>query len=262
MPKGVPNLETDNTPSASVCTSCQRTLRRRQYATAAALPKPQDEPVVSPPSVTDQDKSQSAAISAFRPAYQMKAGVVLSRPPQITRDLHPFEKAFYFYQRRLNERLALPFTRYFYYKKGTPADAEWKRKMRDRLTPARDIGVYNAYSKTGWNDEVLVGAQESEPQNQMEALLKDAEVPAAGEATAEGKAEAGIKAREEVERPVGRASEADKKGDMKSLNRLFQRTLFLLVKGKDGRWSFPSATLLKNENFHTVRVPPLSVERG
>ena len=150
----------------------------------------------------------------------------------------------------MNERLALPFTRYFYYKKGTPADAEWKRKMRERTTPARDIGVYNAYGKQGWADEVLVGAQESEPEAQVEALLKDA-APVATESSSEAQQDSSG-AREELEKPAARVSEADKKNDMKSLNRLLKRTLFLLVKGKDGRWTFPSATLLKNENFHTV----------
>lgn len=181
----------------------------------------------------------------------MKAGVVLSRPPQITRDLHPFEKAYYFYQRRLNERLALPFTRYFYYKKGTPADAEWKRKIRERTTPARDIGVYNAYGKQGWADELLVGAQESEPDNQVGALLKDAETPSEASAK-EGQSELALKKSDDVDRPMSRVSEADVQGDQKSLNRLLQRTLFLLVKGKDGRWTFPSANLVKDENFHTV----------
>jgi len=183
----------------------------------------------------------------------MKAGVVLSRPPQITRDLHPFEKAFYFYQRRLNERLVLPFTRYFYYKKGTPADKEWKRKIRERQTPARDIGVYNAYSKQGWADELLVGAQESEPDHQVGALLRDAETPAETAAAKEGQSELALKTRDDVDRPMSRVSEADVQGDQKSLNRLLQRTLFLLVKSKDGRWTFPSAELVKNENIHTVR---------
>jgi len=233
----------------SVCISCQHPSRRRTYATAAAEAVSHSDSN-TPSSVSLTNSAPTTVTSALRPAYQLKAGVVLSRPPQITRDLHPFEKAFYFYQRRLNERLALPFTRYFYYKKGTPADAEWKRKMRERTTPARDIGVYNAYGKQGWADEVLVGAQESEPEAQVEALLKDA-APVATESSSEAQQDASA-AREELEKPAARVSEADQKSDLKSLNRLLKRTLFLLVKGKDGRWTFPSATLLKNENFHTV----------
>lgn len=184
--------------------------------------------------------------SATTKAYQINAGVVLSRPPQITRDLTPFEKAFFLYQRRLNERLALPFTRYFYFKKGTPADLEWKQKAKQRQTAARDIGVYNAYSKEGWNDEVLVGAKESEPEVQVEALLNDAETH--GTETDEI-SEAN---KESLERPMPRVTEADRTGNVKSLDRLLQRTLYLLVKGKNGKWGFPTSGLMGRENLHQV----------
>ena len=179
----------------------------------------------------------------------MKAGVILSRAPIITRDLTPFEKAFYVYQRRLNERLALPFTRYFYFQKGTPSDFEWKRKIRDRTTPARDIGRYNPYSKDGWNDELLIGATESEPDHQLEAILKDAEVPAVGQEHLEDAA------RIPVEGPMPRVTEADKAGDEKSLDRKLDRNLYLVVKGQEGNWTFPSASIVGKESLVQVGPP-------
>ena len=171
---------------------------------------------------------------------------MLSRPPLLTRDLTPFEKAYFLYQRRLNERLALPFTRYFYYQKGTPGDVEWKQKIKERKTPARDIGVYNAYSKEGWNDELLVGAKESEPEHQIEALLKDAEVP-----ETRGAEEQVVK-REKVEKPLPRVTEADQNGDVRSLNRALARTLYLVVKGSDGGWRFPCGGLVGRESLYAV----------
>lgn len=119
--------------------------------------------------------------------------------------------------------------------------------MKQRQTAARDIGVYNAYSKEGWNDEVLVGAKESEPEEQVQALLNDAEVH--GTDTDE----MGEAKRESVERPMPRVTEADRIGDLKSLNRLLQRTLYLLMRGKDGRWGFPTSGLIGKENLHLVR---------
>lgn len=174
---------------------------------------------------------------SLKESYGLRAGVVLSRPPLLTRDLTPFEKSFFLYQRRLNERLALPFTRYFYYPEGTPSDIAWKRKFKERQTPARDIGVYNAYSKEGWNDELLVGAEESEPEKQLEALLKDADTE-----------------KEKVERPMPRETEADRTGDTKSLNRKLARSLYLLVESKQGGWEFPSASLTVKENLHQVCI--------
>ena len=181
--------------------------------------------------------------TALNKAYQIQAGVVLSRPPLLTRDLHPFEKAFFFYQKRLNERLALPFTRYFYYQRDTPADIDWKKKIKQRLTPARDIGVYNAYNKDAWDDEILVGATESEPEAMVEALVKDAQVE---------NEEDGPSKKEKVEKPQPRITEADKAGDVRSLNRALSRTLYLVVKGSKGTWGFPSGVLEGKEDLLRV----------
>ncbi|KAH7117851.1 50S ribosomal subunit L30 [Dendryphion nanum] len=244
----------------SICRSCRDTISRNSYATAATAAAVQ----------TDQQTAQHIPpVAAVSPAisYAVNAGVVLSRPPQITRDLHPLESAFFLYQRRLNERLAMPFTRYFYFKKRTPADLEWKRKMKQRLTPARDIGRYKGYGDEAWNDEVLVGAPESQLQWQVDRLLDDADstgitLPAEGEsASAEETAAAAAAAtattgrlkkkveHEPVERPMSRITEADSKGDVKSLNRALQRTLYLLVKDKSGQWAFPSDLVTKKETL-------------
>lgn len=203
--------------------------------------------MAEPATTTEDQVSSALQSSTLRPFYLVKTGVLLTRPPQITRDLTPFEKAFFLYQRRLNERLALPFTRYFYYQKGTPADLEWKRKMKERQTAARDIGFYNAYSKEGWNDEVLVGAQESEPEHQVEALLKDAET------TGTGSEESSESKRESIPRPMPRVTEADRAGDEGSLARRLDRTLYLLGKETGrGLWSFPTAELAGRESLHHV----------
>jgi len=200
-------------------------------------------------------------------AYRLLASPVLSRPPLITRDLISFEKAFYLYQKRLNERLALPFTRYFYYKKGTPGDLEWKRKIKSRKTSARDIGVYDAYGREGWNDEVLVGDKSGEMGSIVEALVRDAE----GKSIVEEKSDAESKDSEgglvrtaerqrrelhkvEVEKPMPRITEADEQNDLRSLSRKLDRTLFLLVKTNRGFWRFPEDRVCGRENLNQVRL--------
>lgn len=183
----------------------------------------------------------------MKPVYTINAGVVLSRPPQVTRDLEPFEKAYYFYQKRLNERQALPFTKYFYFKRGTPADVDWKKKIQERRTPARDIGKYNAYASDAWNDELLLGAQESEPEHQVEMLVQDAESTA--NATSQDTSK-----KEEIPRPFSRVTEADNTGDHKSLNRLLPQTLYLLVQSKEGLWKFPSSPVEVEETLRQVSL--------
>jgi large subunit ribosomal protein L46 len=242
----------------SICRSCKDSLSRNTYATAAAAVQTNEPALQHIPPVASASES---------PSYAVNAGLVLSRPPQITRDLHPFESAFFLYQRRLNERLALPFSRYFYFKKKTPADLEWKRKIKQRLTPARDIGRYKGYGEEAWNDELLLGAQESEFQYQVEKLLEDAEQTGAeaqeGEtadaeptenapATASAAGKGTKVVHEPVERPMSRITEADLKGDVKSLNRLLPRTLYLLVKDREGKWMFPQDKVVGRETLHMV----------
>ncbi|KAJ5102196.1 hypothetical protein NUU61_004418 [Penicillium alfredii] len=214
---------------SGVCRSCQQTLGRRNYASAATEASP-------------SEASSTAAPPVLKPVYTINAGMVLSRAPLVTRDLEPFEKAYHFYQKRLNERLTLPFTKYFYFKRGTPADADWKNKIRERRTPARDIGHYDPYGPEAWNDELLVGSRESDPEYQAEMLVQDAESTANNTSQDTSK-------REEIPRPFPRVTEADKKGDHHSLNRLLPRTLYLLVQSNEGYWKFPSSPVEKDESL-------------
>ena len=228
---------------------------RRQYATAAA-PAVAEEPLPYPHGAIKTLSSEPTGTEAkiLKPVYQLHAGVLLSRPPFLTRELTPFEKSFYLYQRRLNERLSLPFTRYFYYQKGTPQDIEWKRKRKDRKTNAREIGLYDAYGKDSWNDELLVGAQESEPAWQVEQLVADAQEDHKKEQDlqVEGVQTQHKKRKQVVEKPMSRLSAADETGDVTSLNRMGWRTLYMLVKGDQGRWTFPSGRLLPEEHLYPV----------
>jgi large subunit ribosomal protein L46 len=184
-----------------------------------------------------------------QPRYIVKAGVVLSRPPLLTPDPHPFETAYYLYQRRLNERLVLPFTQYFYYKRGTPAYEHWRSKRRERAgAAARDLGAYNAYSDEGWNDEVLTGNQDGKPDQIVKKLI-DEEGRAAEFTTEDADlALAGLR----------RTTPADEKNDQKSLERSLTRTLYLLVKRrttegqKGSQWAFPTAPIVGNEGLKEV----------
>lgn len=134
----------------------------------------------------------------------------------------------------------MPFTRYFYFKRGTPDYLEWRRKLQERQTPARDIGKYAAYSKEAWNDELLVGARESEPEAIVDALFEEGEEGPTDDSK-----------REPAEKPMPRVTEADREGDQKSLNRSLQRTLYLLVR-KGDYWAFPSGGLQGKEPLREV----------
>lgn len=174
--------------------------------------------------------------------------MLLSRAPLITPDPHPFEKAYYLYQRRLNERLVLPFTQYFYYKRGSPTFEHWRKHKAERLgTAARDIGKYSAWREDSWNDEVLVGDDTAEASNIIEKLVDEE-----GRG-AEFAAESGL----EQTAGLKRMTDADKNNDLRSLERSLQRTLYLLVKeklpeGRNENWILPSGALTTKEGIAEV----------
>jgi large subunit ribosomal protein L46 len=266
MDESILTFRTANASNNTICASCRHRLshQSRRHAASAAAIAEQPEPTHQEPPIPPVTQT------APRKAYRLLASTVLSRPPLLTRELSSFEKAFYLYQKRLNERLSLPFTRYFYFKKGTPADIEWKRKQKARKTAARDIGIYSGYGDEAWNDEVLVGDRTAEPTSQVEALIRDAEgkdimdakpvgdAETAGQEIA-GDAREGESVSQEIgqqkiacERPLPRITEADRQGDLRSLNRKLDRSLYLLVQKEDGRWRFPQDRVYGRENLHQV----------
>ncbi|KAK6602407.1 50S ribosomal subunit L30 (NUDIX domain-containing protein) [Botrytis cinerea] len=176
------------------CTPCIPAPGSRSYAVAASTFKPLDGPSSHLPHVSSMPP---VSPSPGATTYKISTGIILSRPPLLTETATPFEKAFYLYQKRLNERLVLPFTRYFYHKKDQPADLEWKAKVKERNgVAARDIGGYRAYGEEGWNDELV-----------EEGMGEDLE-------------KVKLESRE---------GEADKR----SLARKMDETVYLVVKGKE-----------------------------
>lgn len=254
-----------------VCRTCAQSgllniKRQRGYATEAAnaaaatssttTATATDLPPVPPASFSTgstQEGEGVAPLTVGTKTHGIKAGLLISRTPRITRDLTSFEKAFFLYQRRLNERLALPFTKYFYYKKGTPQDQDYKRKIAERLTPSRDIGRYSGYGKEAWNDELLVGAPESETAHQIEALVKDAQK--SDSTVAENDGMKSENEEDEIPKPLSRVTEADLKKDYRSLDRELQRTLYLVFKIKKGDkefWHLPSVDIVPGETLKAV----------
>jgi len=245
-----------------VCSSCLKTITRlspprRAYAAAATqlksseIPKIQDVKIQKPTS-SPTTKSE----------FEVNVGIVLSRPPILTKEPNSFEKAFWFYQKRLNERLVMPFSRYFYFKKDTPTDTDWKIKAKERnYQPARELGGYNAYSDQGWNDELLVGDKLSETSTMVEALVRDSQ-PRAVEGK-DGKpmvvegAESSLHDDNKIEMPLPRNTAADKANDRTRLDRKLDETVYLCVSKQDKEtgklsWSFPAGPLEGRENLHQV----------
>jgi large subunit ribosomal protein L46 len=173
--------------------------------------------------------------------------MILTRPPLVTRKLTSFENAFFFYQKRLEERLNTPFVTSVYFKPDTARRIEWDLKVKERQgTVAKELGNYHGKSAWAWNDEIKVGDTLSSQESLIGSLLKDAQLRVSDDAE--------LIPEEDVvpiEPPPSRVTEADEKGDVRRLDRKLDRTLYLVVKGKDG-WAFPADVIPEGENLHQV----------
>lgn len=247
------NSTTGSSKHPRVCSDCITRISRpsQRFYSAAAVessPKPTDGPSMTIPPITT---------NAASPEYAIHSGLLLSRPPLLTKPATPFEESFYFYQKRLNERLVMPFTRYFYFKKDTPALADWKLKAGERdWQPARELGGYNPYRDEAWNDELLVGDKLSGTTAMVDSLIKES-IPRA----VEGKdgqmmeikpGEEGSSPETMVVKPLARITEADKSNDETRLDRKLNRTLYLCVKRENGGWGLPAGALDGRENLRDV----------
>lgn len=177
-------------------------------------------------------------------SFDVRSGMILTRPPLVTRKLEPFENAYYFYQKRLEERLNTPFITGIYFKPDTARRLDWSIKVDERKgTVAKELGIYNGKNSKAWDDELKVGDELSNHETIAKSLLKDAEARVSDDAEVIAPQDV-----EHLEPLPSRETEADKKGDVRRLDRQLDRTLYLVVKGKDG-WGFPS-DIIQDENLH------------
>ncbi|KAK1828463.1 39S mitochondrial ribosomal protein L46-domain-containing protein [Podospora conica] len=264
--------------SRRVCSQCTRpppatpSLARRYSeatttTTTTETPTPTaDDFFVPPPTTTTEtpitaDDFCPPDEQPSGPRYRIKAGLILSRPPLLTRTPTTFESAFYLYQKRLNERLAAPFRAALYFPKDTARSLDWRIKARERHgVAAKDIGRYNPRGRLGWNDEVLVGSTTSTPEYIVDRLLTDAEVR-----VSEDGEEMSAEDRVPVERPMARRSKADEEGDVRRLDRRMDETLYLVVKsgeGEEARWGFPAGNVTTSEALHQTAKRVLAESAG
>ncbi|KAI1648480.1 39S mitochondrial ribosomal protein L46-domain-containing protein [Daldinia loculata] len=238
---------------SSICASCRNAQFRSYSANAEAAA------VAEAHHLKPTESQPHPPFTASRKAeYRIKSGIILTRAPLLTRALTPFENAFYFYQKRLNERLVLPFRHTLFFKKDTAADLDWRIKFEERgRIAAKELGRYYAKGRNAWNDELLVGSTLSNEERIREILLKDAE----NRVTEDGE-EADPDEVLPVEQPMDRITEADKTNDVRRLDRKLDRTLYLLVQSSDGKWQFPSEDVPTDEHLHETAARVLTSAAG
>lgn len=142
-------------------------------------------------------------------------GIILNRHPILTRTPTKFELAYYNYQSRIERALHNPIPYEFYFRPGSLLE-----------------GKFN----------------EEESAREREAFGRVSHV-------SEAKNSFAVESTEEPVTLMPRKSEADWKGDVKSLNRKGDRNLYLVVKSPESGkevWKFPQTELVGEELLHEV----------
>ncbi|TBU28895.1 39S mitochondrial ribosomal protein L46-domain-containing protein [Dichomitus squalens] len=188
------------------------------------------------------EASSSAASSSSATKAVINAAVIVNRSPILTRTSSLFERAYYAYQSRIRRALFNPFPTEFYFKTGSLLEKKFAREEKLREKEAFGGPWFLKRSDRGLEEDGELGSIQVSP-DQADNM---------GE--------------EPIEPPASRIHEADKKGDVKSLDRLGERNLYLLVRGKDdlGKevWRFPQGPLQDGEFLHQAALRDLQAEVG
>ncbi|GJJ75525.1 large subunit ribosomal protein L46 [Entomortierella parvispora] len=212
----------------------------RSYSTPAAS---------STPLKSNISTSSSAVVSSTKDLIiqgkRIVAGAVLSRQPLILRDLSPFEQEYFTYQKNLERDHAAPFGSEFYFKKGSVAERRWKQQEADRLA----AGSSSTSTSTLSSSSKDASSKATEESSQLQDEISEEDRVAALEAQIQFN---------------DRVTEADRKKDMRSLERALARTLYLIVKKprEQHAWQFPQGGVRLVENLQEAAGRELQEECG
>jgi len=148
----------------------------------------------------------------------INTSVVLNRAPFLTRTPTPFELAYFSYQQRIRRALSNPFPHEFYFKPGSLLETRFN--MEERKREKRAFGP---------------GFLPEETVSEEERLANEAAVEQLAQQEGEG------------EELAPRVHAADASVDVKSLDRLGQRNLYLLVQTPEKQWVFPQGQATGND---------------
>ena len=174
----------------------------------------------------------------------ISAGLILSRIPIVTPELTKLESQYYEYQAALRERLMWTFPHYFYFKRGTLAERRFLLAQKGPISKQPGVWFPQGVPDIKHNRERSKKQEVNLPKQEREEAV-------------------GSQPDADISRPIApnsRVTQADKTNDLSSLERKLSRTLYLLVKNKEGSWTFPSFPV-EGKPLHTRAEEGLR-ERG
>lgn len=142
------------------------------------------------------------------------------------------------YNHSLSRKVSQPFVKDFYFRKGSAAETRFDEEERQRAQ-AFDA----AYSSSAKSSSGKSASKSSQSNTGSDALKSDAELYAT----------------------TSRTTKADETGDITSLERALDRTLFLVTRNSpSSQWRFPTTNvdIARGETLHKVAKRPVEAALG
>lgn len=208
----------------TIVTPARLTIAARSYTSATPAPLKSN---ISTTSSAVVSSTKDLIINSQR----IIAGAVVSRQPLILRDLTPFEKEYFLYQKNLERDHAATFGAEFYFKKGSVAERRWKQQEAERLAAASGASSTSTGAKGSKSSKGAAEAVQDEITEEDRVAALEAKIQF-----------------------NDRITDADRKNDVRSLERALARTLYLIVKKprEQHAWQFPQGGVRVCENLQEV----------
>jgi large subunit ribosomal protein L46 len=188
---------------------------------------------LSTPTTMQSARSFSTSAVSSASANAIRSSLVLSRIPIVTKDVPEFEKLFYNYQEQLERRLMWTFPKWYYFKKGTVAEREFREAQINPIP----------YYKGVWYPNGQPDLKHSRDRRFKQDVILPKKHREHEEGAALGEDGLPLPDLDDVGRPIkpnSRITKADETNDQSSLERKLPRTLYLLIQDKKGEWKFPT----------------------
>lgn len=186
--------------------------------------------------------------------YLIRTAILLNRSPTLTRPPTAFEAAMHEYYARIGRALSNPFPGHFYFKPGSLLKVQFNKEERQREKEA-----FNWKKKARRARSKVAGAPEATSESPEESIGAKGE-SGVGLLSGSDKQSSLIVTDEEEDVIMPRTTEADKSNDVRSLDRLGHRNLYLLIKGGGmSEWRLPGTktNIQPTGALHEVSSPML-----
>lgn len=149
----------------------------------------------------------------------IKAGLLLSRIPIVTPELSKLESQYYQYQSELERRLMWTFPQFFYFKRGTLSERRFLNVQKGLVPKLPGVWFPKGIPLIKFGRDTRKKQEVNLPKESTEEMSSS-----------------------DMSRPIvpnPRITPADEQNNTKTLERQLSRTLYLLVRSKEG-WQLPS----------------------